>query len=75
MKKALSLILALARALSLVACGQNQPSNDGSNSGSNGGKKTDTGKTDRKATGALGVLGSVLGALSAASGKLYPKKK
>ena len=44
-------------------------------SGSNGGKKTDTGKTDRKATGALGVLGSVLGALSAASGKLYPKKK
>ena len=42
---------------------------------SNGGKKTDTGKTDRKATGALGVLGSVLGALSAASGKLYPKKK
>ena len=44
-------------------------------SGSNGGKKTDTGKTDRKTTGALGVLGSVLGALSAASGKLYPKKK
>lgn len=44
-------------------------------SGRNGGKKTDTGKTDRKATGALGVLGSVLGALSAASGKLYPKKK
>ena len=44
-------------------------------SGSSGGKKTDTGKTDRKATGALGVLGSVLGALSAASSKLYPKKK
>ena len=44
-------------------------------SGSNGGKKTDAGKTDRKTTGALGVLGSVLGALSAASGKLYPKKK
>ena len=44
-------------------------------SGSNGGKKTDTGKTDRKTTGALGVLGSVLGALNAASGKLYPKKK
>ena len=40
MKKALSLILTLAMALSLVACGQNQPSNDGSNSGSNGGKPT-----------------------------------
>ena len=40
MKKALSLILTLAMALSLVACGQKQPSNDGSNSGSNGGKPT-----------------------------------
>ena len=40
MKKTLSLILTLAMALSLVACGQNQPSNDGSNSGSNGGKPT-----------------------------------
>ncbi len=39
MKKALSLILALAMALSLVACGQKQPSNDGSNAGSNGGGK------------------------------------
>ena len=40
MKKTLSLILTLAMALSLVACGQNQPSNDGSNSGSNGGNPT-----------------------------------
>ena len=38
-------------------------------------KKTDTSKTDKKTTGALGVLGSVLGALTGVSSKLYPKKK